>query len=49
MPNPEIIGYVCIFCQKAYKQPLCSECNEYKSLIPITENILRMFDKPTLS
>lgn len=45
---PEIIGYVCTYCQKAYKSHVCPECNDYKGMIPITESILRMFDDPTL-
>lgn len=44
MTTPNIIGYVCIYCQKAYKVAVCPECNEYKSMIPITQNILEMFD-----
>jgi hypothetical protein len=42
----QIVGYVCIYCSKAYKVSVCPECNEYKSMIPITKNILAMFEDP---
>ena len=44
----EIIGYVCVYCEKSYKVSVCPECNEYDGMIPITKNILAMFDEPDL-
>lgn len=48
MTTSKIIGYVCIYCQKAYKVTACPECNDYKSMIPITQNILAMFEDPEI-
>lgn len=44
----EIIGYVCVYCEKSYKVSVCPECNEYDGMIPITKNVLAMFDDPEL-
>lgn len=44
----EIVGYVCVYCEKSYKASVCPECNEYDGMIPITKSILAMFDDPEL-
>lgn len=50
-PNPNVVGYVCVFCQKLYlpEETVCLECNEYKGMTPITKNILAMFEDQTFT
>ena len=50
-PNPNVIGYVCVYCQRLYlpEEHICSECNEYDGMTPITKNILAMFEDKTFT
>jgi uncharacterized OB-fold protein len=50
-PNPNVIGYVCEYCQRLYlpEEHICSECNEYDGMIPITKNILATFEDKTFT
>ena len=46
MTTPLIVGYVCVDCQNTSAKAFCHYCNDYKNLIPITKEILAMFEKP---
>jgi hypothetical protein len=50
-PNPNVIGYVCVYCQKLYlpEETVCLDCNEYDGMTPITKNILAMFEDKTFT
>ena len=50
-PNPNVVGYVCVYCQKLYlpEETICLDCNEYDGMVPITKNILSMFSDQTFT
>ena len=50
-PNPNVVGYVCVYCQRLYlpEETICSACNEFDGMTPITKNILAMFQDQTFT